>query len=462
MSLLKRTAGANLLFHADKSWPRSYIRYILRVSGWEGRIKQRYRWLVALILFIFLLFHQADKMVISPLVSPIMEEFQVNEAQMGAISSLAIIVASLLYPLWGYLSDRFARSKLLALASLIWGGTTSLSAIAPNFRTFMMARASTGIDDSSYPGLYSLLSDYFGPEMRGRVYGWMQVSGPMGFMLGTVLATTLGLMLGWRKVFILTGLIGVVVSGLIFLIVRERPRGKSEPELRELDEIKVYRIDWDVVRGLFKNKSLILLMAQGFFGVFPWNVLTFWFFRYLETERAYTSQQAMITMLVAISALSGGYILGGNVGDSLFRRFPRGRVIFAGAGVLAGMVFLSITLLLPLEQYHLFLIFMLLTGLTMSIAPPNVMATVHDITLPEVRSTAQSLRKLFEDGGAAVAPFLAGVVAMTYSLHTAILAICVGAWLVSAMFFGILAFHVPRDIENLRDTMRKRAALEEK
>ncbi len=423
-------------------------------------MKFKYRWLVALILFIFLLFHQADKMVISPLVSPIMEEFQVNEAQMGAISSLAIIVASLLYPLWGYLSDRFARSKLLALASLIWGGTTTLSALAPNFRSFMAARASTGIDDSSYPGLYSLLSDYFGPELRGKVYGYMQMSGPLGFMLGTVLATTLGAVIGWRNVFIITGVVGVGVAALILFVVKDRPRGKSEPELRDLEDIPEYRIDWEVVRGLLKNRSLILLMAQGFFGVFPWNVLTFWFFRYLETERGYTPQEAMLTMLVAIGALTVGYIAGGNVGDALFQRFPRGRVAFAGAGVLAGGIFLSITLLLPLEQQTLFLILMGITGIAMSLAPPNVMATVHDVTLPEVRSTAQSLRKLLEDGGAAAAPFLAGLIAMSSSLHTAILGICLGAWMISAVFFSILAVFVPKDIARLRETMRQRAEKE--
>lgn len=422
-------------------------------------MKTKYRWLVALILFIFLLFHQADKMVISPLVSPIMEEFQVNEAQMGAISSLAIIVASLLYPLWGYFSDRFARSKLLALASLIWGGTTTLSAVAPNFKSFMVARASTGIDDSSYPGLYSLLSDYFGPEMRGKVYGYMQMSGPLGFMLGTVLATTLGMTIGWRNVFIITGVVGIGVAALILFVVKDRPRGKSEPELRDLEDIPQYRIDWEVVRGLLKNRSLILLMAQGFFGVFPWNVLTFWFFRYLETERAYSPREAMLTMLVAIGALTVGYIVGGNVGDVLFQWFPRGRVLFAGTGVLAGGIFLSITLLLPLERQTLFLILMGITGIAMSLAPPNVMATVHDVTLPEVRSTAQSLRKLLEDGGAAVSPFLAGLIAMSFSLHTAILSICLGAWLISAVFFGILAVFVPKDIARLRETMKSRAEM---
>jgi Na+/H+ antiporter NhaC len=32
---------------------------------------------------------------------------------------------------WGYLYDRYARAKLLALASLIWGSTTWLNALVP-------------------------------------------------------------------------------------------------------------------------------------------------------------------------------------------------------------------------------------------------------------------------------------------------------------------------------------------
>jgi MFS family permease len=77
--------------------------------------------------------------------------------------------ALLFYPVWGYLYDRFARARLLALASLLWGATTWLNAIAPAYRAFLVTRASTGIDDSSYPGIYSLIADYF--SARGAQHG---------------------------------------------------------------------------------------------------------------------------------------------------------------------------------------------------------------------------------------------------------------------------------------------------
>jgi len=420
----------------------------------------RYRWFVVFVFFCFVLLHQADKLLIGPLTTPIMESFGINEAQMGAVSSLALVVAAILYPLWGYLYDRFARARLLALASFIWGSTTWLNALAPNYPTFLVTRASTGVDDASYPGIYSLLSDYFGPRMRGKVYGLIQLAQPLGFMLGTVLATMLGGAMGWRSVFFITGSAGIVVAVLILAGVREPKRGEAEPEMAGLEEISTRRIDKQVALGLLRKPSYLLLLSQGFFGVFPWQVLTFWFFRYLETERGYSPDEAMMSMMVAIITLSAGYFLGGAVGDFFFRRTPRGRALTAMVGVLAGTLFLALALSVPAENQTLFLLPLALTGLTMSVASPNVIATVQDVTEPEVRGTAQAMMSFADNFGSAVAPWLAGVIAVSYSLHVAILVICISTWLLCALLFGATALLVPRDVENLRETMQARAEAE--
>jgi MFS family permease len=422
----------------------------------------RYRWFVVAIFFIFVLLHQADKLLIGPLTTPIMETFGINEAQMGAVSSLAIVVAAVLYPLWGYLYDRFARARLLALASFIWGSTTWLNAIAPNYGIFLATRASTGIDDSSYPGMYSLLSDYFGPRIRGKVYGLLQLAQPMGFMAGTLLATILGGAIGWRRVFFITGSAGILVALLIFVSVREPTRGQSEPELAGLDELSTHRIDKEVALGLLHNRSYLLLAAQGFFGVFPWQVLTFWFFRYLETERNYTSDQAMLAMMVGIVTLAAGYFLGGTLGDFFFRRTPRGRVLTSLVGVLAGCVFLGLTLSVPTGNLTLFLMLLPFAGITMSMASPNVLATVHDVTEPEVRGTAQAMLNFSENIGSALAPLLAGMIAVRSSLHVAILGISISTWLACALLFGATALFIPQDIERLRAEMQRRASQEKR
>ncbi len=424
-------------------------------------MKSRHRWFAVFVFFLFMLLHQADKLLIGPLTTSIIDSFGITKTQMGAVFTGALIVGAILYPLWGYLYDRFARPKLLAIASFIWGATTWLSAIAPTYPTFVATRASTGIDDSSYPGIYSLISDYFGPERRGKIYGLIQITMPLGYLLGMIMALQLRDSVGWRGVFYITGSLGVVLSVLIFFGVREAPRGKSEPELADLDEIAgSYRFDKDVALGLFRKRSLRPLFLQGFFGVFPWNIITYWFFHYLETERGYSSDDVLLTMGVAVMVLAGGYFIGGSLGDFFFKRTPRGRVIVSTIAVLLGAILLWITLGVPVDNKPLFLVMLCLTALFIPISAPNIVATIYDVTLPEVRSTALSIQYFIESAGAALAPWLAGLVADQSSLRFAILIICTVAWLLCAIFYAMAAYFLPEDIETLRGQMRLRAERE--
>ncbi len=417
----------------------------------------RYRWFVVAVFFMFMLLHQSDKLMIGPLTTPIMETFGIDEVQMGAVFTGALLIGAFFYPLWGFLYDRFARGKLLALASLIWGATTWLSAIAPTYPAFIASRASTGVDDSSYPGIYSLIADYFDPKMRGKVYGLVQLSQPLGYMAGLLIATLLSGVIGWRGVFYITGSLGLVLAVVIFFGIKEAPRGRSEPELANLEQIGIYRFDKKIALGLFKKKSLLLLFAQGFVGVFPWNVITYWFFRYLETERNYTSDQVLMTMAPAVLVLAVGYFVGGAAGDYFFKRTPRGRVLVSMAAVLIGAVLLTLTLRVPIENQSLFLVLLMATALFIPFASPNVVSTVYDITLPEVRSTALAIQYFIENAGAALAPLLAGFIARDTSLGRAILLICVSAWILGSILLAFTAYVIPQDIGTLREQMRKRA-----
>jgi len=420
----------------------------------------RYRYFVFGIFFLFMLLHQADKLLIGPLTTPIMEQFNIDEAQMGLVSSGAIVVGAIFYPLWGYLFDKFSRAKLIALASLIWGATTWLSAVVRTFPAFIVTRASTGIDDSSYPGIYSLISDYFAPKIRGRIYGFLQIAQPLGYMAGMILSLFLVDAVGWQGVFYITGSLGIALSIVIFLGVKEVPRGKAEPEMENIQQTKIYKITWKGVREIFTKKSLYFLFAQGFFGVFPWQVITFWFFRYLETERHFSDSQVLITMVISIVFLAAGYPIGGALGDYFFKRNPRGRLIVSASGILLGAVTLWMSLSIPSAEIALFTVSMAITAIFIPFASPNIISTIYDVTLPEVRATTNAVQYLIEQGGSAIAPALAGAIAVASSLHNAILYICVGAWILCFVFILGAIYLLPRDIATLRSQMAERAKLE--
>jgi MFS transporter, Spinster family, sphingosine-1-phosphate transporter len=419
-----------------------------------------YNWFVVVIFFLFMLLHQSDKLLIGPLTTPIMETFGIDEVKMGAVFTGALLVGAVFYPLWGYLYDRFSRAKLLALASFVWGSTTWLSARAPTYPTFLVTRASTGIDDSSYPGIVSLVADYFSPHLRGKVYGLLQLTQPLGYLIGIIAATLLSSTLGWRGVYYITGSLGVLLAVVIFFGIRDVPRGRAEPEMAGLEQITSYRFDLKTALGLFRKRSLIFLFVQGFVGVFPWQVITYWFFRYLETERNYDANQVLITMAPAVLVLAGGYFVGGWLGDTLFKRTPRGRMIVALVGVISGAVMLFLALNVPVENQGFFLVMMLFTALFIPFASPNVIASVYDIALPEVRSTALAVQYFIENSGAALAPLLAGFIARETTLGTAILSISVTAWIIGAIAILFVLRFLPADIHALRSQLQERADAE--
>lgn len=424
---------------------------------------------IVAVFFFFTLLHQTDKLLIGSLQLPVSETFNLNDLEWGLVNTGALIVGTVFYPLWGYLYDRYARARLLALASFVWGATTWLSSIVTTYPAFLATRSSTGIDDSSYPGLYSLVADYFTPRTRGKVYGILQLTAPLGYLLGMILALMVAPLLdgqifnleGWRSIFLMTGVLGIVMSIIIYFGVGDVPRGKSEEEFQDLAEISQVRFNWPALKNALTKKTMWFVFLQGFAGVFPWNVITYFFFGYLMLERGYDEMSVLLTMGPVVIILAAGYFVGGALGDWLFRRTLKGRILTSMAGVILGALFMFLALRTPVADKTTFFILMSLTAIFMPFSSPNVISTVFDITLPEVRSSAQSVEYFVENSGAALAPTLAGAIAVAAnSKEVAIMTVCISAWVLCFLLYLGALFFVDRDIKSLRAELAARAAQE--
>jgi MFS family permease len=389
-----------------------------------------------------------------------------NDLQWGLVNTGALIVGTIFYPIWGYLYDRYARAKLLALASFIWGATTWLSSIVKTYPQFLATRSSTGIDDSAYPGLYSLIGDYFPPKARGKIYGLLQLAQPIGYLVGMILALMIAPSLdgklfhleGWRSIFLITGSLGIVMAVVIFFGIKDVPRGRSETEFDGIEEIGQFRFNWPALKDALKKKTMWFVFLQGFIGVFPWNVIIFFFFGYLMTERGYDNNSVLLTMGPVVLILAAGYFVGGALGDWLFKRTYKGRIIVSSAGVILGAIFLFFALRTPVADKTTFFILMSITALFMPFSAPNVTSTVFDITLPEVRSSAQGVENFLENIGAAFAPTIAGAIALAAgSKQVAIMTVCVSAWIVCFFIYLGALFFIDRDVKSLHAQMKERA-----
>ena len=247
---------------------------------------------------------------------------------------------------------------------------------------------------------------------------------------------------------------------IIFFFVKEMPRGQSEPEFEGMQNVGQFKFSIKEAKLIFQKKTMWFIFLQGFAGVFPWNVITYFFVGYLLTERGYDNNSVLFVMGPVILILSLGYFVGGSLGDWLFKKTKKGRIIISSIGVILGAIFLLLALLTPVDQKSTFFIWMSLTALFMPFSSPNVLSTIFDITPPEVRSTAQAVEYFIENSGAALAPIIAGSIALATTKQTAILTICVSTWVLCFFLYLGALFFIDGDIKNLRNQMADRASLQ--
>ncbi|MEM2153857.1 MAG: MFS transporter [Nitrososphaeria archaeon] len=420
----------------------------------------KYAWTVATILFIFRSLHTADIYVISVVLPQILEEFNITYTSGGAIFTATFAFSVLLYPVWGYLFDKYSRKLLISLSGILWGITTWLNTLPKNFEGFFVTRTLTGVDDTPPSGINSLISDYFPPKSRGKPLGLINATGAFGALIGTIVGVMIGYVYGWRYLFLVTGGIGIIMAFIVYLYVKDVPRGSSEPELAGLTlKEGLYRIKFREMFSLVKRPSLLFLNLQGFFGVFPWQCLQAWIFTYMLKERLFDETEAMVVMLIWLIVMVIGNLVGGAIGDLLFSRIYSGRAIVGAVDVFLSALTLYVTIIWPMEDIVGFTILGALASFILPMAGPNVSAAVTDVTEPEARSSADSLLRIFEFAGSSASPLIAGYLADSLGLGLSILYVSVSTWIVCGILFIVLAFVIPKDIIATRDKIRRRAEL---
>jgi MFS family permease len=224
-----------------------------------------------------------------------------------------------------------------------------------------------------------------------------------------------------------------------------------------MTEMQTFHFSWAEAKEIFRKKTMWFIFLQGFAGQFPWNVITYFFFDYLEKERGYDPNSILFTMGPVILILASGYFIGGALGDMFFKRTNKGRIVVSSAGVLLGAVFLYFAMTTPLESRDQFFVLMCLAAVFMPLSSANVIATVYDVTVPEVRSTAQAVEYFIENIGAAFSPLIAGILADAFNLKISIMVVCLSAWLLCFVLYLGALFTIDHDTHVLRTQMADRA-----
>ena len=120
-------------------------------------------------------------------------------------------------------------SQGLGACDGIWSLMTAICGMASNFIQLLLARIGVGVGEAgASPASHSLISDYFPIETRATALSIYALGIPIGSMIGNFVGGWGAQELGWRATFYLVGLPGVLVALLIWMTLREPPRGLSD------------------------------------------------------------------------------------------------------------------------------------------------------------------------------------------------------------------------------------------
>jgi hypothetical protein len=72
--------------------------------------------------------------------------------------------------------------------------------------------------------------------------------------------------------------------------LKDKPRGSTEPELTAVKEKLKDTFKGESLVEVLKRESMAFLFVQGFFGVFPWQIITYWFFTYMTDVRSFEGE----------------------------------------------------------------------------------------------------------------------------------------------------------------------------
>jgi MFS family permease len=191
-----------------------------------------YKTLVLVLLVVAYTLSFIDRTIIATIGQGIKDDLKITDTQLGMLGGLYF---ALLYTLLGIpiarLAERLNRVTIISISIAIWSAFTALCGTAGSFAQLALYRFGVGIGEAGLsPPAHSLISDYYEPKRRSTALAIYSFGIPLGAMLGAVIGGFILDHFTWRTAFMVVGLPGLITAIAMKLLIKEPPRGHSEPE----------------------------------------------------------------------------------------------------------------------------------------------------------------------------------------------------------------------------------------
>ena len=202
----------------------------------ENATKVRYSILAA--IFINVVINYMDRSNISVAGIMISKELSLDSVRMGYVFSAFGWTYAFLQIPGSILADRFGVRRLYTVTLILWSLTTIGLGFAKGFIALMFLRILIGAFEApSYPMNNKIVTSWFPEKERASAIGTYTSGQFLGLAFLTPLLTYIQQYAGWRGLFYITGIIGVI-WGIIWYFFYRTPVQHKRINEAELDYIE--------------------------------------------------------------------------------------------------------------------------------------------------------------------------------------------------------------------------------
>ena len=310
-----------------------------------------------------------DRFAIAPLLVVISLDLGASLAAVAGVASGYFLAYGLMQPVWGLISDRIGRVRVMRIALLGAAVAGVGSVLAPNLLVLGLTRAVAGVCFAALiPATLVYVGDAWPAAVRQRPLSDVLAASSLGVAAATAGAGLLADLVGWRAV---PGVTAAAAVALWFTLAR----------LPEPDRDPAAANPWHSVRGVLRTPWALAVLALAFSeGVVVLGVLTF----------LAPAAQSLGTSATVAGLVAAGYGVGALGWSRLVRRLV-GRVSPAGLAAIGGG-FLVAAWTVPLVALNLVTITVagLLVGGSWAFLHSTLQAWVTEV-VPGERASAVAL-----------------------------------------------------------------------
>jgi ABC-type branched-subunit amino acid transport system ATPase component/MFS family permease len=301
----------------------------------------------------------------------------------GVILAVAAIVI-------GWWADRHRRVPLFAVGTAVAGVGAVLTSRATSTVSLGVPQVfDNAANEVANVPSYSLLADYYPPEVRGRMFAFLNTMLRVAGLLAILAVGPMIRYWGFRTTFVITG-VPIIVMGLVALVrLREpvrgyferREAGSTDDAARHEDEPQSLGEGWRAtfaVRTLRRFFVADIIISMGFVG-------SSFFLPFFLAERYGLDaiQRSYLFLPATVCALYGG-VRGGNLVDRLSARRPeRMLLVFGVFSMVAGLGTLGYAFKPPIP---LLIAFTCITGFGSALVGPAVAAVYSQVIPSAIRT----------------------------------------------------------------------------